>query len=477
MTQTVIKDNLVAYLDFKANQLCQEIESQNLIKEESISRQVAVRQHIRAIKKLLTSNGRCFAFSVADAAYAATGYGDWWEAILVQAATWKGNTAELNKPVQLDHLLPSHHLHTGSKQPETLDKIFERVLNTIVVEHAVTKKSIHSFMLEDQTQINFLGENEKYFEIMINNKIQKICGRDIIGGYFKTEQLAEILRQQKDVIAGNICLVHAEDHAMNIRYENNQWVLYDPNYKQDDIKTMTKRFDKAEDLVIEMKQRLRTESIAIQLATLNPNQNISFSFYENLEPNAAIKLLQKEGFQSIAQRVPRGFKKILELAKKNNEVNTALGEAIYHKNKENWSGLLVTALYNPTGLNDLLELARNNKEIAEAIAIAIPQANNDNWNALHMMQKNCSASTLVELFDLATQNKAIKDSIIKAIDFPNKKGKTPRSLISTNPILNNLFLSLEMQSMQEVPVKSRLDNKSQKKQLTIPSSGKTRRIS
>jgi hypothetical protein len=443
MSQKAVKDNLVKYLDYKAKLLCQAVSSAGLSREISVQKQVAIKRHINDLKTYLNSEGKCFALSVAESAYSATGYGEWWREGLTLVNNWKGDEADFQKTISLESFLPKTHKPLKKSLAPTLESVFERVLNTASIEHAFQTKSVHDFLPEGLTQLNLLSPDTKFFEIVINNKIHNIQSRDVVGGYFPTQTLAAILEAHKELIEGNICVVHSGDHAINVKYVNNKWVLYDPNYKHNDVNSMTKSFDKAEDCVTEMKAFLRTESIALQLATLKEDKKMAFNFYDGLKPDAIIQLMQEDGLQVIAQRSPNQFKKIIDLAAKNTEVAKALAEGLVRANKYGWSGLLVVCRYAPLELENLIQLATENKIIAAAIAKAIPIANDHKWTALHMMISKAS-NALKPLLQLAEKNKKVGNAIRKTLDLGNEKNSTPRQMINKDFAKRALFMNFEL---------------------------------
>ncbi|WED43557.1 hypothetical protein [Legionella cardiaca] len=396
------------------------------------------------MKDFLTSEGKCFAFSIAEGAYSVTGYGIWWRTILTKVENWQeGNLASFKTPVNLNQLLSEAHKRETNERIETLGELVERVLNTAVLEHALAKGVTTPFLPEGIDQIQFLDPDKHFFEIMINKKLLHIQSRDIVGGYFPTPQLADLLDAHKELIAGNICLVHGEDHAINIKYQQGKWIVYDPNYDHDTVENMSKSFDTAENCVKEIKTALRTESIALQLATFDSDKKVAFKFFDELSMQDIIQLIDKGGLSAIARRVPMQFEKIIDLATQSKEVAHALGKALIDVNRANWSGLLVIARYAPLQLERLIKLAQKNEIIAAAIAESLIIPNAQQWNALHMMSST-AANTIPALLELGETNKKVGKALTEALGKPNLKGTTPRELIMREGALKSKILTFEL---------------------------------
>ncbi|STX52101.1 Uncharacterised protein [Legionella busanensis] len=450
MTQRIIKENLALFLDYRAEQLCKEIAAQNLPREISIVKQVEIRRHVAQLKDFLTSAGKCFALSVAEAAFSETGYGPWWKTILVQVATWKPKDFEaLNKTVELDHLLPKNH--QSPCRTLTLGNLFEMVLNEVATEHAQANISVKAFLPEGIHQVHYFDPSKKIFELMINGELLWSQSRDIIGGYFPTTELAAILKNHRQQFPGNICLGHGEDHAINVSYKNGKWVVYNPNYSHETIKAMTKSFDTEEQCVGEIKLCLRNEAVALQFVSFRADNQVKFDFFDKLNTAGIIQLIENGGLHIIARNAPAQLQKIIELAFKNPELATALSHAIFKENKTHWSGLLVIARYAPNELENLFSLAQKDASLALGIAKTLTISNNEKWNALHMIASQAS-NAIEPLLNLAKNNNNINRALHKALSMKNKQGNVPIDLISKND--PNLSKLLTFQLLSSLPKKS-----------------------
>ncbi|STX52083.1 Uncharacterised protein [Legionella busanensis] len=448
MTQRIIKENLALFLDYKAEQWCKDIANQNLPPDITLVKQNEIRAHAKHLRDYLISGGKCFALSVADGAFSATGYGNWWKAILAQVATWTPkNFAALDQTIDLQHLLPANH-----KAPVrilTLENLFELVLNAVITEQAQVKVAIEFFLPAEIRQVHYFEPDKKLFELMINGELLQAQSRDIIGGFFTTPKLAILLQGQQKQLSGNICLIHAENHVINVQYDG-KWLIYDSNYSHESIETMTKSFDTAEECVEEIKLCLKSEAVALELASFRATKPVKFDFFDKLNIPDIIQLLERGGLYVIAHHAPKQLQKIVELAFNFNDVATALSVALSQENQIQRDCLLVVARYAPDELEKLFILARENAQLALSIAKALTITNDQQWNAMHMMA--AQSSPIESLLNLAKINKDIDKALRTTLSMKTKRGKTPLDHFSKdNPNFSKLFT---FQLLTPLPMKS-----------------------
>lgn len=441
MTQKVIKEKLAKYMLYKAEDFCAELAKSNLPPNVINAKQKEIMEHAKAIADLLTSGGRCFAFSSSEAAFAATGYGEWWHEILHKVATWNpADKAKLNEKVDLRHLLPKK---TDDPLP-TLDQLFERVLNSILVEQARYEEAIKDFIIADQRQKEYFDESKSYFEITIDGQIKKAQSRDTLAGLFDTALLEKYLEENAELFEGEVCILHCEIHAMNLKYENKQWVVYDPNYSHEEKETMVKRFDKASDAVEEIRKQMHTSAFALELATIKPDKKINFNFYDTLRPSMLGDLLKGEGFNSIAAWSKKAINKIISIAADDESMLAELKAALSYQSKmSNWTGFATLTRYQPQEIPRLLKLAATHPTIADAIATSLFKSSDKKWYGLHYII-NYAPDALPALFELANKNEKLKFAIKYTLDYKNINGDSPRSLMMKDPRLVMLAFKLNL---------------------------------
>src|SRR3990167_6790636 len=97
------------------------------------------------LQKTLIDEGYCFGFCVCHAVMDITNKLCWWQAALNQVAHWNGTAAALEKRVKLPGALKS-------RRPPQLKRIFDRVLNYVVINQVESDDYAKIFELEDATQ-------------------------------------------------------------------------------------------------------------------------------------------------------------------------------------------------------------------------------------------------------------------------------------------------------------------------------------
>ncbi|WP_419421378.1 hypothetical protein ACNVED_15050 (plasmid) [Legionella sp. D16C41] len=446
MTQRIIKEHLALFVDYKAEQWCKEVAEQNLPQEVSFAKQEEIRKHAKQLRSYLTSGGKCFAFSVAEGAFSATGYGNWWKTILAQVATWSpGNFDALNQSIDLQSFLPTSH-----KEPArtwTLENVFEFVLNIVATEQAQVKEAVQSFLPEEIRQVHYFEPDKKFFEMMINGELFQAQSKAVIGGYFKTSKLASLLKDNQEQLPGNICLAHAENHVVTIQFEEGKWVVYDSNYSHESIKTMTKSFDTTEACVEEIKLCLKSEAMALELASFRANTHVKFDLFDKLTIPDSIQLLERGGLNVIAHHAPQQLQKIVELAFNSPELIRTLSLALSQENQIQRCCLLVMARYASNELEKLFILAQENTPLALAIAKALTIKNDQHWNPLHMIAAQ-SAPIIESLLNLAKVNSDVDKAVRAALSMTTKRGKSPLDHLSKDdPNFSKLLTFLLLTSL------------------------------
>ncbi|WP_131783918.1 hypothetical protein [Legionella gresilensis] len=458
MTQRIIREKLARFLDYKSEQWCKEISEQNLLPETILAKQEEIRIQAKHLKDYLISGGKCFALSAVKGAFSATGYGNWWKTILFHVANWTPNNLEsLNEIIELNHLLPPHHL--APLQTLTLGNLLELVLNHVATEQANPKPSIKSFLPEEITQLHYFDPNKNFFEIVINGELFQAKSRDIIGGYFTRATFASLLRDHQEQFPGNICLVHAENHVINVQYEEEKWIIYNSNYSHESIETMTKSFDTAEACVEEIQLCLKSEALALELASFRANKPVEFDFFDKLTTQHIVKLIEKGGLYVIARYVPHQLEKIVELAFESKELRAALSMTLSKENQDERYCLSAIACYSPSGLEDLFFLAQKDELLGKSIAGALVISDEEQWNVLHVMNSQTSPP-ISALLNLAEVNGQVNKALHTALGMKNKKGKTPLDHLSKDDL--NYFKLSNFYSSKSLQRKSLFNPKSKK---------------
>lgn len=431
MTQKVIKIKLAAYLKFKSEQLKSSLMETMSESEEREKAVEALEKYVEEVQKLLLEKGRCFAFSKAEAAYSANGYGRWWQEILVNIVNCDPTcSSALSKVLDLTPHLPSSHQDNNDMKAVTVDHLYERVLNHVLAEFAEIEGPIGPFMLLKDSQLRNLMPGGP-FELAINQNIYRIKGRACLSGHFSSRFLVNWLNKNKDWFVNNLCLIHGNLHAANIKWENDKWIFYEPNYSHESVTTMTKSFSKTEDLVAEIKERMRTRSLTFQIASFHSQALVPEFFYEKLSPAQLKKMTLGEGMQMMARYYPSALSKIFPLVKEDANFSNTLSRSLICKNRAQWSGLHVLAKYASNQLKELLLLSDENPALINAIATALIQVNKKKWTPLHMMI--CYApDCLPSLLDLAEKHEKIGRALHLASDIASSDGLTGMDMLNTH---------------------------------------------
>lgn len=421
MTQTIILNNLAQFVEYMGKehdaQLEEELQSPDVVKRQRIEKQrEELHAYTRNLKQLLEDGGHCFGFSLTFGAMRQIGKLDWWVKALRAIATWDGNLSSLEREMV-------HH------PKQTLKDIFNRVLNYVVMSHAlegaaaifpdidqfnILKPDAHNLDKPDSKKdsVNVPVERirRSYFELVDNEAkkgdgpIKTIKTRKKIAGHFTRTQLKKLLGSVSS-LKNSIILVHCIDHTICISYKKPTWNIYDPNYdhKRKNIIYKTNKILQCADEI----RRILGDSIAIEIASFDKNVSMNFPEYDRLIRESPLTLLDNDGFRMLSESSP----KTLITAMQNIPV---LEKPIFLKKMAVTMGKIVSdrtllqavARDAPDALFLLLQFAdgaKEEKHVVVAILLAMAYQNAKQWTGLHFMAF-CAPKALLNLIEIMNRS-------------------------------------------------------------------------
>jgi len=444
MTQEVILDNFIHYLDIASKNNIEQLEllKKSLIEEQmkTLTKEDAIKKVDLQIDKLKQENeafiqqfkkdltiGYCFGLSLCDGAMDHIGKLHWWKHVLVELHNWDKTQKSLDTEITLPD--------SENSKPITRRKLFELALNYIIPSQASVKESYKKFMPTGISQRSILKPDarvidaynkqlerrQSYFEI-IDKKgdIQTIKINKSIAGYFTADNLDLLISAQ--TIQGTICLLHSGNHAMRLKYDGINWILYDPNYPHNNIQSMHFTGDKHA-VMKEIFARFKTHSISVEFAAFNPDKEFDFSAYDQLIRESPDTLLKEQGLHIIAKKTPEYLPEIIKLADNTEQglkIRSALIKALQLKEPDStWTGLHAISQEAPALIPELFKLAdKTQSGIEMRLAIAAALAEKDDISTgLHFILQNSpnSLPVLFQLADNTPEGQQIRSAIAKGL--------------------------------------------------------------
>lgn len=293
----LLKRKMSEYLQIKTKHYIKELQ-ESKASEDKVAELKAYHQDLL---KYLDDHGICFGMALCSAGMDQVKKMDWWHQGLVNIANWDGTeeklTAELDVFLNtaLNYIIPSHATKTFSPLK------------------GVTQKNILS---PDAHLLEKSGTRQSYLEISIpddkgKHEIKTIQQRLVIGGKFNELQLNRLLDEK--ALAGNMCLIHSDTHALHLKYDHveNVWVIYHSNYKHSKLEEIRKKFSTKAEAAREVLSILHRKNLIIEVASFT-NTPIHFPQYEQLLKESADKIAEDLDF--CVEKRPQVYTNLIRIA-------------------------------------------------------------------------------------------------------------------------------------------------------------------
>ncbi len=367
MTQTIVKQKMIKYLEEDARVHLELLEKQSQAAQTQKQKQVIEEQK----KEFIATNnelrealkeGQCFGLAVVHGGMDMVGYLSWWENALVHIANWDEKTASLDDAIKLAN---------SPEDNENLRSIFNRAVNYIVPSHAsdqsyfpnMSQKNIlkpDGYVVTAPTSKLFPIPEEikrSYFEIMGPDEketTQTIQKRKIIAGNLAKEHLVEDL---KNISNDVMILVHVANHTIRLYRDGENWVVYDSNYDHTKLSTIHREYENLSSAIDEV-FRIMGPSITIEAVSLNEKAVIDFPEYDNYLKRSPINLVKNLGLNVIASTTPEVLPKLFSQINDTQEGQAllrAIIEALGQKGDYNANALQRIAQNAPAALHELFK--------------------------------------------------------------------------------------------------------------------------
>lgn len=452
MTQKIILDKFIRYLDITSSQDIAQLKEQKL---DHVDQYIREQEDFIQKFKVKLEAGHCFGLSVCHGAMDHIGKLNWWEHVLVELNNWN----ELNDSLDTEIIIPD----STDNKPTTRRKLFELAIDYIVSSQA-ERDAIEEFIPESTDQESILKPDSRitdlykdqdeqkqlYFEIIDDNdEIKTIKKHKVIAGYFTVENLESILSEEN--FKDTICLINSGDHSIRLKYAgDNQWVLYDPNYSHQSVKSMHFKGNK-HNVLNEAFRRLKTHSISIEFATFNPEANLDFPAYDEIIQNSPENLLRKEGLHFLAESKPELLPKLFQLAnddKKGLKVRAEIFKSLTEYDAKS-TGLHFIIHNSPKSLPALFKLADDSEQglkLRSAIAKGLTGKLSKNRTGLQIMAITAPAHfpLLFNLIDKTTEGLEIRNAIVKALTEKSKEGDSGMNYLARFAPHSLIFILFKM---------------------------------
>lgn len=414
MTQEIIKKKLIGYLKVRVHELAHAVDKDSSINQKA---REELEKRIKHIESQPQTSGYCFGISLTEAAFDFTGYGRWRQEAIMRICNWNMEDIKaLDMEVDLSAYLPAFHQpQHDAKQPMRLRDLFDRAVDDVITQHGVIDDANRGFMLNDVSQFNILDPDTRFFEFAVNKEIKHIESKASVAGYFSPSRLLALLDNNKHMIAETMCLIHSQQHTINIKYKNNKdWVMYDPNYKHECIETMSKTFTSTSLLVQEIIKQLYGHSLAIDLVTLDTGKEVKLSACANLTARDMAELIDEDGLHMIIIHHPAQLNDMLNMAAKDKDFACLFANALMRVDLDGCTGMSLLARYAPDYFPQLMRLAHENQQICKAIAKTVSHLDPYDWTGLEMIARYVPGE-LSNLFLLADKSNDLLQAIINMI--------------------------------------------------------------
>lgn len=383
----LLKRKLCEYLEIKKQH------NLKVMRESKLSeKQIQEYEHYHQdLLDHLDDHGLCFGSALSSAAMDQMGKMDWWHQGLVNIANWDGTEKSLT--------------------PE-LDTVINLAINYIIPSHASTRPIAKKlFPLEGVTQSNILvpdahlleksGTRQSYLEISCFDEkkgqydTKTVKQRTIIGGEFDLSQLTRLLDEK--IIAGNLCLIHTESHALHLKYDVTEqtWVIHHSNYKHKKLKNIRQKFATKEEAAQEILNIVNTPLLLIEIASFNSPTPIHFPEYARLLEESGQKVAS--GWSTFISSRPDIYSEPIRIAEAPEQ--TKLRAVIVDQLQElisfapsQISGVLRLAQKYPDMLAGIVDSLRASDQINPCNLTSFCQMDQHSPEAFHLLRRIAQTS-------------------------------------------------------------------------------------
>jgi hypothetical protein len=352
--------------------------------------------------KITKRHAWCFGFSICHALMATQNNLDWWDNALNAILSWDEKQTSLDQVVYLPESIEGG--------PLPLRIVFQKIIR--YVTHFNGFDGSGSF--EDQQQV-LEPLNEIFRVKQDDGSFKTIQRHNRIAGYLSNHLLVNLFDEMRIKLfssqknAHPICIIRSPKHACALRYVNNQWRFFDPNYTEG----KERAFNNTKEAVTEV-TRILGNALAIDFASLDAKDNLSLTTYESHKSKKPAELLQNLGLQMIAIHCPNSTSQLFTQIENESESKSVLADALCTQNHKNWNGLHTLAIYSSDGLKKIIELAQSSYDLQDGLAWALCAQDCEHWSGLHMIAQYAPGN-LIKLFALAKTSIPLKKGLTRAL--------------------------------------------------------------
>lgn len=425
MSQDIILKNLLKFvklsekkysgeLKIAINQ-AKDIEKQNKIRFHLKKHQSEFLNYLIELKKHVES-GMCLGFSICHTLMDDNNKLEWWEASLKLVCDWSGEN--LDERV----FLPD------CDEAITRREVFERVLNYIYF----TQASSAYFKPNETKQHTILKSDEKGSTNAVldyidsKGVVKNIIKHAAFSGSFTIEQLEKILKPnlKKNIIS----LAHSniEQHAIRIG-KHRKYILYDPNYSHSSSKLpwskylfnlsdvpiiseypIYKEFDTLNEMLQEL-IKIQGSSLAIELASFDPNVSIDLDYYHSLLKNIPHLLIKNHGLTHMVMYNPDELMQVIQSAQPMyaSDIRKEIGLSLSSIKPNGLSVLSGIFTFMPHLLTLLFKLGENDPSFCDHLAKAISLERSGIKKGSHYVIFKCPLMGIIQLIKLAQESQSI----------------------------------------------------------------------
>ena len=304
-------------------------------------------------KKIRLAGGHCFGYSLCYSSMAISNKLGWWESAISKVATWNGDPLALNQAT---------HLKQASNPHETLDFLFQRIINYILF-HQATDEVTEIF--KDIEQKSLLQPGKPYFEL--DNKNNKIKHCKNMMGYFTEEDLNFIITSS--LLQNNIALIGSLNHSCAMRYVQNQWHFFDSNHS-----CARATVYKTKSAFIKRILSTLGNTLDICFASSEQRGRLDFTNYYTLLENKTEQLLQKNSFNFFLTNGNDYLPILLKQAQNNPNIRKEILSSLVAKHNNKQTGLQNMIDFSPENLKKLITLFSQNLIDFDKFIIHLPPA-------------------------------------------------------------------------------------------------------
>lgn len=298
------------------------------------------RDETTPLRKLLISEGHCFGFAVTYAAMFYLGKIKWWESVLYHIVEWDETIASLDQMVKL----PDSNHPLGEK----LSQIFFKALNFIVINQV--DDSADQFQPKHYSQFNYFEPVNEFTILGDQNTQHKAQFKECLAGFFYRADLNTFLNEK--YLQDKICLLHNNNHTINLCSDGVNWILYNANYDHNGIGKTAKIFASKHTLIDEI-VRILGHAIAIEVVHFTMPSKVLLSpleqyFRDSLQDiHKSMQFLIGQGLHVMASHYRKKLLQVLTAAKSNPDFPKKIAKALVSEDSHGWSGLHNIMRYAP----------------------------------------------------------------------------------------------------------------------------------